>query len=126
MPSKFPNCPSYLSTPQPEDRGTAATSSSRQERQAERAEAAAEAFLTEDEIRSLSDLKSKLDRTCLPSGVTEVWNDQEALFFGLRMDAASGPVISYCVAINSDMALSLYCQGIKLPIQQVAHISGKM
>ena len=87
-------------------------------------EAAAEAFLLEDDISSLQELYNKLDRTCLPKDVTEVQRNDEALFFGLQMHPRSGPKVDYCLVINAALELTLYSQGVKLPIERVAHISG--
>ena len=68
VPSQFENCPAYLSKAVPEPRTGSASSSVRHENVYARAEEAAEAFLVDDEVSSLSHLKEKLDRSCLPSG----------------------------------------------------------
>ena len=86
-------------------------------------EAAAEAFLIEDEISCLSELSKKLDRSCLPKDVIEVHKEKESLFFALKTDLSSGPVVSYCLVVSSTMNISLHCHGVKLPIERVAHIS---
>ena len=69
-------------------------------RSAARAEAAAEAFLEEDQITSLSDLHTKLDRTCFPGGFIEVKKDDEMWFLGIAQLSNSGPKITHSLVIN--------------------------
>ena len=124
VPSKFPNCPSYLSNFKVEPRGASTSSSARREREAEKAEAAAEAFLIADEISSLTELNEKLDYSCLPSGVTVVKEeDEEITFLGLQKDSVAGPTVAYSLLINSSLQITLYSHGVKLSTDNVTHIS---
>ena len=108
----------------PEARGSAASSSTRRERDAERAEAAAEAFLESDKISSLQELTSKLDRSCLPSGVFVDEKEGELYLMGIKSDPLIGPKVTFSLVINEALEIVMHCNGVKLPVQKVHHITG--
>ncbi|QQP56618.1 Uncharacterized protein FKW44_001337 [Caligus rogercresseyi] len=116
VPSRYDNLPLYLSASLPEPRSATATSSSRHERAAQRVKDASEAFLRKDRISSLKDLQKKLDRTCMPRGIVEVKQDGELLFISIDKDK-DVPMISFSMAVNESLKVSLYAQGLKVPIK---------
>lgn len=124
VPSIFPNVPSYLSSPPPDPRSSSATSSARCESEATRVEEEATAFLQADEVTTLDDLLKKLDRSCLPGGIFEFDQDNEHYFMAFSNDSLSGPTISFSLILNQNLELTLFSRGIKVPMEQIAHLTG--
>jgi hypothetical protein len=87
-------------------------------------EDAARAFLDQDEVASLAQLQEKLDRTCLPKGIIEVQEDDEVCFLAFARDATAGPQVSFSLIISDKLEMTMYSRGVKIPLEQVAHITG--
>lgn len=68
-----------------------------------RVEAAAAEFLEQDEVASLDDVKEKLDRTCLPSGVVEISQASDLMFLSIKKDGLGVPKICFCLEIKEDL-----------------------
>lgn len=73
VPSKFPNCPAFLSKSVSASR--MASSSARFEKEAMRMEKKIDDFLSADYVDSMTCLKKKLSNSTLPTGFTEVRSD---------------------------------------------------
>jgi hypothetical protein len=124
VPSVFPNLPAYISSSAPEARSDGSTSSARREKTADRMEHAADKFLQEDEIDDLGALRQNLDRSCMPSGITEVYQNDELYFLSFLKDETSGPKVTFSLVITENMEVMLYSHGVQMSLNSIAHITG--
>jgi hypothetical protein len=81
-------------------------------------------FLDLDDIASLDELREKLDRTCLPSGITELFQGGELFFLAIAKDQHGFPNVSLSLTIGPSLELSMCAHNIMVPISKVAHING--
>ncbi len=81
IPSKFPNCPSYLSSEPAQRRDEGATANIRRDKEQERLNDLEKKFFEAEQVSSLAELQFKL-RHCssLPSGFTEVSSNDCACY----------------------------------------------
>ena len=121
IPTKFPNVPQYLSADKSELRSEASTSSERHKSVYDRAEAAAEAFLQQDEISSLDELRLRLDRSCLPSGVVEIHQNNELYFIGFSKDLTKGPQVQYSLIIAETLEFTMFSSTVQVPRSNLTH-----
>jgi hypothetical protein len=56
----------------------------------------------------LADLQQKLDRTCLPSGITEVCQGGELFFMSLAKDPHGIPMVSFGLTIGQSLGISMH------------------
>jgi hypothetical protein len=100
FPSIFPGLPSHYERPVPAQRSEATSSSSRWSRQAEEMEKAAEAFLAAGKVSTLQELRSKMDRDCIPSDFYLIDRGCNLLFIFIPKEGGQGPKVtakSQCV-----------------------------
>jgi hypothetical protein len=71
-------------------------------------EAAAAAFLQMDEIGSLEEIKEKLDRSCMPSGIVEKSSSTELVFLNTMKDDNGIPTIGFYLQINDDLTFECW------------------
>ncbi|QQP55096.1 Putative LOC100212901 [Caligus rogercresseyi] len=85
-PSNFPNLPHYYSKKPPPKRSSTSTPSSRLLNENERILKKIKAFEEANSFLTLEELQIKMDRTCLPSGVQEHYDekDKELVFFKMN------------------------------------------
>jgi hypothetical protein len=81
-------------------------------------------FLQEDEVESLEEIREKLDRSCLPKGVIEVAQDNKLFFLSFGNESSSGPQVTFSLVITEGMTVSMFSHGVKVQLDQIAHISG--
>jgi len=124
IPTVFPNLPMYLSSSSTTPRSMAATSSSRHEQVAQRAEIEAKEFLLKDKICNSTELRQKLDRTCLPSNFHEICHsDGSVSYVAFSNTENSGLTVDYCLQLTSDLTFSMFRHGCEVPSKRISHLS---
>eukprot|EP00096_Caligus_rogercresseyi_P003612 TRINITY_DN168_c0_g1_i12.p2 TRINITY_DN168_c0_g1~~TRINITY_DN168_c0_g1_i12.p2 ORF type:complete len:143 (-),score=14.15 TRINITY_DN168_c0_g1_i12:897-1325(-) len=108
VPSNFPNLPHYHSKKPPPKRSSTSTSSSRLLNENERILKKIKAFEEANSFLTLEELQIKMDRTCLPSGVQEHYDekDKELWFFKMNF-SHGGPSIDFSLKINEEMSIHI-------------------
>ncbi len=124
VPSQFPNIPKYFSHAMPQQRSTAALSTSRLAREMESLQVATKAFLSADKIQSLGWLKDQLQKETLPSSTNvKMESSGNCLnIFGLSHAENDGLMVSYNIQISSTLHYCLFLDGNSLPQAEISHI----
>ena len=107
VPSIFPNVPKYLSNPPPPPRSEETGSTARFQRQVLVQEEINTAFLDNDVIKNVGDLKANLDRACLPKEVEALFRHDKAIFSHIELDSTGRPIISSSLIVHVSISSTL-------------------
>jgi len=125
VPSVFPNCPAYLSSPAAASRTTSrATSSSRHQREADRMAALEQSFFSNDDIAGLS-LSTILQRlkaeACLPDDY-QLAAVEDSLVACLIAVKTCVPSITGSIVLHSDFSVTVSLNGQVVSASQYSNI----
>ena len=128
VPTKFPGLPSYLSVSKPKERSKNTSSFNRQQRENEKVNATAEAFLKEDEVKSFEDLI----RVPLPNfppswNIVSLKQENQLMLEEIVFDDDVQPSLHFGLTIFDSLCFQMVSNGITIPLEKVSHInSGKI
>ncbi len=122
IPSVFPNLPTYLSTTPTATRSTAATSSSRLEKEQETLQTEIASFFAAEKCQSLEDLKEKVGNVNLPDGVDTVVKDNKVCFFAMSTKREDPLHLVYSLSVFDDLSFDMTVLEEKVPMKKVYHL----
>ena len=123
VPSKFENCPSYLSKKVHVPRSVAATSSTRHEKEIQRQDEENEEFLMRDQVSSLDELETSIKEEKLPAGICIIRQEQVLMLTAFGQNSLLCPEISFGVIISEDMSFKMFCNQVPIPQTSIHHIT---
>lgn len=71
----------------------------------------------------MQDLRTKLDRECLPSNTFEVDRGNSIVFFSMVDDDKGQPHLSFSVVVREDMHFKLWSEDGEISVDKVIHLS---
>ena len=122
---KNENIPAYISKPETAHRQTeASTSSARLELENERIQDSIEEHFEAEKFKNLAELDEKLqpDRAFLPKGIKEEKEEDQHIFYKLKIFNGKPPMVVYTIVIFEDLSFKMYFGEISLPVTKVIHL----
>ena len=122
VPSIFPNVPAYLTKKEVIQRTDTSSSSSRFANDVAQHEKVIDSFLSADEVNSFQDLKEKIRKEILPSGINIIEKSDKILFCSFKSDDVTGPQVLFSLSVFNNLSFKSFCNSLPVPVSNYSEI----